>query len=637
MIFNSTKFIIFLLNIKLIRCERDISMCGIVGFTGKHQAAPILLDGLSKLEYRGYDSAGIAVRNDSEDTIVVKAKGKLKNLSEKTDDGKAVKGTCGIGHTRWATHGEPSELNAHPHASDDGNVVGVHNGIIENYQELKEKLLKKGYTFYSQTDTEVAIKLVDYYYKKYLGTPVDAINHAMVRIRGSYALELMFKDYPEEIYVARKDSPMIIGVADGECYVASDVPAILKYTRKVYYIGNLEIGRLADGHATFYNLDGDEIEKDPVEITWDAEAAEKGGFEHFMMKEIHEQPKAIADTLNSVVKDGKIDLSAVGLTDEDIKNTSQIYIVACGSAYHTGVVTQYVMEDLARVPVRVEVASEFRYRNPILDKNGLVIVVSQSGETADTLAALREAKNQGVKTLGIVNVVGSSIAREADSVFYTLAGPEISVATTKAYSAQLIAGYVLSIQFAKVLGQITDGQYANYIAELNTIPEKIEKIIEDKERLQWFASKQINAKDIFFIGRGIDYAISLEGSLKLKEISYIHSEAYAAGELKHGTISLIEDDTLVIGLLTQDELYEKTISNMVECKSRGAYLMGVTTFGNYAIEDAVEFATYIPKIDNHFTASLAVVPLQLLAYYVSVAKGLDVDKPRNLAKSVTVE
>lgn len=612
-------------------------MCGIVGFTGKHQAAPILLDGLSKLEYRGYDSAGIAVRNDSEDAIVVKAKGKLKNLSEKTDDGKAVKGTCGIGHTRWATHGEPSELNAHPHASDDGNVVGVHNGIIENYQELKEKLLKKGYTFYSQTDTEVAIKLVDYYYKKYLGTPVDAINHAMVRIRGSYALELMFKDYPEEIYVARKDSPMIIGVADGECYVASDVPAILKYTRKVYYIGNLEIGRLADGHATFYNLDGDEIEKDPVEITWDAEAAEKGGFEHFMMKEIHEQPKAIADTLNSVVKDGKIDLSAVGLTDEDIKNTSQIYIVACGSAYHTGVVTQYVMEDLARVPVRVEVASEFRYRKPILDKNGLVIVVSQSGETADTLAALREAKNQGVKTLGIVNVVGSSIAREADSVFYTLAGPEISVATTKAYSAQLIAGYILSIQFAKVLGKITDGQYANYIAELNTIPEKIEKIIEDKERLQWFASKQINAKDIFFIGRGIDYAISLEGSLKLKEISYIHSEAYAAGELKHGTISLIEDETLVIGLLTQDDLYEKTISNMVECKSRGAYLMGVTTFGNYAIEDAVEFATYIPKIDNHFTASLAVVPLQLLAYYVSVAKGLDVDKPRNLAKSVTVE
>lgn len=612
-------------------------MCGIVGFTGKQQAAPILLDGLSKLEYRGYDSAGIAVRKDTNETIVVKAKGKLKVLAEKTDDGKAVKGTCGIGHTRWATHGEPSEINAHPHVSDDGNVVGVHNGIIENYQELKDKLTKKGYVFYSQTDTEVAIKLVDYYYKKYLGTPVDAINHAMVRIRGSYALEIMFRDYPGEIYVARKDSPMIIGVTDGECYVASDVPAILKYTRNVYYIGNMEIGRLADGHATFYNLDGDEIEKAPVEITWDAEAAEKGGFEHFMMKEIHEQPKAIADTLGSVIKDGKIDLSVVGLSDEDIKNTSQIYIVACGSAYHTGVVTQYVMEDLARVPVRVEVASEFRYRKPIMDPHGLVIVVSQSGETADTLAALREAKEQGVKTLGIVNVVGSSIAREADSVFYTLAGPEISVATTKAYSAQLIAGYVLSVQFAKVLGKITEEQYSDYIEQLHTIPDKIEKIIEDKERLQWFASKQVNAKDIFFIGRGVDYAISLEGSLKLKEISYIHSEAYAAGELKHGTISLIEDGTLVVGLLTQSDLYEKTISNMVECKSRGAYLMGLTTFGNYAIEDAVEFATYIPKIDDHFSASLAVVPLQLLAYYVSVAKGLDVDKPRNLAKSVTVE
>ena len=612
-------------------------MCGIVGFTGRQQAAPILLDGLSKLEYRGYDSAGIAVRKDADETTVIKAKGKLKALAEKTDDGKSVKGTCGIGHTRWATHGEPSEINAHPHVSDDGNVVGVHNGIIENYQELKDKLTKKGYIFYSQTDTEVAIKLVDYYYKKYLGTPVDAINHAMVRIRGSYALEIMFRDYPGEIYVARKDSPMIIGVTDGECYVASDVPAILKYTRNVYYIGNLEIGRLADGHATFYNLDGDEIEKSPVEITWDAEAAEKGGFEHFMMKEIHEQPKAIADTLGSVIKEGKIDLSVVGLSDEDIKNTSQIYIVACGSAYHTGVVMQYVMEDLARVPVRVEVASEFRYRKPILDPHGLVIVVSQSGETADTLAALREAKEQGVKTLGIVNVVGSSIAREADSVFYTLAGPEISVATTKAYSAQLIAGYVLSVQFAKVLGKITEEQYSDYIEQLHTIPEKIEKIIEDKERLQWFASKQVNAKDIFFIGRGVDYAISLEGSLKLKEISYIHSEAYAAGELKHGTISLIEDGTLVVGLLTQSDLYEKTISNMVECKSRGAYLMGLTTFGHYNIEENADFSVYIPKTDPHFATSLAVIPLQLLGYYVSVAKGLDVDKPRNLAKSVTVE
>ena len=612
-------------------------MCGIVGYIGNEQAAPILLDGLSKLEYRGYDSAGIAVRDSDGNINIVKAKGRLKGLIEKTDSGNAVPGTCGIGHTRWATHGEPSETNAHPHMSDDGNVVGVHNGIIENYQELKEKLLKKGYSFYSSTDTEVAIKLVDYYYKKYEHTPVDAINHAMVRIRGSYAFAFIFKDYPDEIFVARKDSPMIIGVSDGNCYVASDVPAILKYTRNVYYIGNMEIAKLGDGKAVFYNLDGDEIEKELVEIKWDAQAAEKGGFEHFMMKEIHEQPRAILDTLNSKLKDGKIDLSDVGLSDEDIKRISHIYIVACGSAYHTGVVTQYVMEDLARVSVRVELASEFRYRRPILDKDDLVIVVSQSGETADTLAGLRLAKEQGVKTLGIVNVVGSSIAREADNVFYTLAGPEISVATTKAYSAQLIAGYLLSIEFAKVREQITEKQYFEYIEELKSIPEKINRIIEDKERIQWFAAKQANAKDIFFVGRGIDYAVCLEGSLKLKEISYIHSEAYAAGELKHGTISLIEDNILVIGSLTQPDLFEKTVSNMVECKSRGASLMGLTTFGNYSIEDTADFVVYVPKTDPHFAASLAVVPLQLLGYYVSVARGLDVDKPRNLAKSVTVE
>lgn len=612
-------------------------MCGIVGFVGNEQAAPILLDGLSKLEYRGYDSAGIAVRDNDSNIKIVKAKGRLKGLIEKTDAGHAVFGTCGIGHTRWATHGEPSETNAHPHTSDDGNVVGVHNGIIENYQELKAKLIKNGYSFYSSTDTEVAVKLVDYYYKKYEHTPVDAINHAMVRIRGSYALAMMFEEYPNEIYVARKDSPMIIGVADGNCYIASDVPAILKYTRNVYYIGNMELGRLADGKATFYNLDGDEIQKDLVEIKWDAEAAEKGGYEHFMMKEIHEQPRAIQDTMNSKMKDGRIDLSDVGLSEDDIKNISQVIIVACGSAYHTGVVTQYVMEDLARIPVRVELASEFRYRKPILNKNDLVIVVSQSGETADTLAGLRLAKDQGVKTLGIVNVVGSSIAREADNVFYTMAGPEIAVATTKAYSAQLIAGYMLSIEFARVRGQITEEQYTGYISELQTIPGKINKILEDKERIQWFAAKQANAQDIFFVGRGIDYAICLEGSLKLKEISYIHSEAYAAGELKHGTISLIEDGILVIGSLTQPDLYEKTISNMVECKSRGASLMALTTVGNYSIEDTAEFTVYGPKTDEHFAASLAVVPLQLLGYYVSVARGLDVDKPRNLAKSVTVE
>ena len=612
-------------------------MCGIVGYTGMHSAAPVLLDGLSKLEYRGYESAGIAVRDGEKQAEVIKAKGRLKKLIDKTNGGDSVPGTCGIGHTRWATHGEPSENNAHPHMSDDGNVVAVHNGIIENYQELKDKLIRNGYTFYSETDTEVAVKLVDYYYKKYEGTPVDALTHAMVRIRGSYALAIMFKEYPEEIYVARKDSPMILGVENGESFIASDVPAILKYTRNVYYIGNLEMARVRKGEITFFNLDGDEVEKQPKVIEWDAEAAEKAGFEHFMMKEIHEQPKAVADTLNSVLHDGVIDLSDVGLSEEEIKNISQIYIVACGSAYHVGMAAQYVLEDLARIPVRVELASEFRYRKPLLDKNGLAIIISQSGETADSLAALREAKSKGVRTLGIVNVIGSSIAREADNVFYTLAGPEISVATTKAYSTQLIASYLLAIQFAKVREEITQEQYDGLIAELQTLPEKIQKIIDDKERLQWFAAKQVNAKDIFFIGRGIDYAISMEGSLKMKEISYIHSEAYAAGELKHGTISLIEDGTLVIGCLTQPALYEKTVSNMVECKSRGAYLMGLTTYGNYNIEDTADFVTYIPKTDPHFATSLAVIPLQLMGYYVSVAKGLDVDKPRNLAKSVTVE
>lgn len=612
-------------------------MCGIVGFTGRRQAAQVLLDGLAKLEYRGYDSAGIAVRDGEKDVEIVKAKGRLRVLAEKTNHGTAMHGTCGIGHTRWATHGEPSELNAHPHCSDDRNVVGVHNGIIENYQELREKLQHKGYNFYSDTDTEVAIKLIDYYYKKYEHTPVDAINHAMVRIRGSYALAIMFRDYPEEIYAARKDSPMIIGVADGESFVASDVPAILKYTRNVYYIGNMELCRLQKGNVTFYNLDGDEIEKDLVEIQWDAEAAEKAGFEHFMMKEIHEQPKAVRDTVNSVVRDGKIDLGGVGITEEEIQKLQQIYIVACGSAYHVGVAAQYVIEELAQIPVRVELASEFRYRRMLFAPNSLVIIVSQSGETADSLAALREAKAHGVKTLAIVNVVGSTIAREADHVFYTLAGPEIAVATTKAYSTQLIASYILSIEFARVRGMIDEDRAAELIAELQTIPDKIEKLLEDKERIQWFAAKQMNAQNMFFIGRGIDYAVSLEGSLKMKEISYIHSEAYAAGELKHGTISLIEPGTLVIGVLTQQDLYEKTVSNMVECKSRGAYLMALTTYGNYSIEDCAEFVIYIPKTDPLFAASLAVIPLQLLGYYVSVAKGLDVDKPRNLAKSVTVE
>ncbi|MCI6297465.1 MAG: glutamine--fructose-6-phosphate transaminase (isomerizing) [Clostridiales bacterium] len=612
-------------------------MCGIVGFTGKHSAAPILLDGLSKLEYRGYDSAGLAVRDGTAPVQIVKAKGRLKALEEKTDCGRALPGDCGIGHTRWATHGEPSEENAHPHCSDDGNVVAVHNGIIENYQELREKLLRKGYTFYSSTDTEVAVKLIDYYYKKYAHTPVDAINHAMVRIRGSYALAVLFRDYPGEIYAARKDSPMILGTKDGEQYLASDVPAILKYTRTVYYLGNLELARLTPQGISFFNLDGDEISKEPVEILWNAEAAEKGGYEHFMMKEIHEQPKAVEDTLHSVCTDGSIDLEKTGLTRDAVASFRQVWVIGCGSAYHVGVAAQYVLEDLAKIPVRVELASEFRYRDPLVPENTLVVIISQSGETADSLAALRKAKEQGAKTLAIVNVVGSTIAREADYVFYTLAGPEIAVATTKAYSAQLLAVYALAIAFAQDRGQLTDDQAAALVQELESLPGKMERLLEDEARIQWFASKQIAAKDIFFIGRGLDYAISLEGSLKMKEISYIHSEAYAAGELKHGTISLIEPGTLVVGVLTQQKLYEKTLSNLLECKTRGAYLMALTTYGNYSMEDNADFVLYIPKTDPHFAPSLAVIPLQLLGYYVSVAKGLDVDKPRNLAKSVTVE
>ena len=616
-------------------------MCGIVGYTGKKKAAPILLDGLAKLEYRGYDSAGLAIRDGEANPVVVKAKGRLKVLSEKTDGGAALKGTCGIGHTRWATHGEPTENNAHPHIVDDYNVVGVHNGIIENYQELRDKMIRKGYKFYSETDTEVAIKTIDYYYKKYTHDPIEALAKTMVRVRGSYALAVMFKDYPGKIFVARKDSPMIIGCDKDASYLASDVPAILKYTRSVYYINDLEMACLEEGNVTFYNLDGDTIEKTPTEIDWDAASAEKGGFEHFMMKEIHEQPKAVQDTLNSViVPDGdsyKIDLSASNLTDEDLKSFEQIYIVACGSAYHVGCCTQYIVEQLADIPVRCELASEFRYRTMPLNKNALCIVISQSGETADSLAALRDAKKNGIKTLAIVNVVGSTIAREADYVLYTLAGPEISVATTKAYSAQLAVCYVLAIKFALAKGTITEDQAKELASEVMSIPAKINKVLEDKERLQWFAAKLAAQKDIFFIGRGIDYAITMEGSLKMKEISYIHSEAYAAGELKHGTISLIEEGTFVIGVLTQSGLYEKTLSNLVETKARGAYLMALTSFGNYAIEDSADFVVYVPKINELFAASLAVVPLQLLGYYVSCARGLDVDKPRNLAKSVTVE
>ena len=613
-------------------------MCGIVGFTGAAQAAPILLDGLSKLEYRGYDSAGIAVQDAKGKIEVVKAKGRLKVLSEMTDGGNAVPGSCGIGHTRWATHGEPSVLNAHPHYSRDEKIAVVHNGIIENYQELKDRLIKRGFTFVSQTDTEVVAQLLDYYYTGVsAGDALDAIARMMLHVRGSYALGVLFADQPGTLYAVRKDSPLIVGRTGDGAIIASDVPALLKYTRTVYYIDNLEIARMTPDSIEFFNVDREPVQREAATIEWDAEAAEKGGYEHFMMKEIHEQPAAVRDTLSPRIKDDCVDLSELSLDEEAIRRVRRLYIIGCGSAYHVGVAARYVFESLARIPVEVDVASEFRYRDPVLEPDSLAVIISQSGETADTLAALRACKEHGVRTIGVVNVVGSSIAREADATLYTWAGPEIAVATTKAYSTQLAACYLLAVEFARVRGTLAEGQYESLVNELQALPDKIEKTLSDKERIQWFASKYASAKDVFFIGRGLDYAVALEGSLKFKEISYIHSEAFAAGEMKHGPISLIEKDMLVVGVLTQPDLYEKTVSNLVEAKSRGAFLMGLTTYGNYNIEDTAGFTVYVPKTDPHFATSLSVIPLQLLAYYVSCAKGLDVDKPRNLAKSVTVE
>ncbi len=610
-------------------------MCGIVGFTGHREASPILLEGLNKLEYRGYDSSGLAVLDKEGFVNIVKAKGRLKELVDKTDNGNTLKGECGIGHTRWATHGEPSENNAHPHHSDDMNIVAVHNGIIENYKELKEKLTNKGYSFYSDTDTEIVTKLIDYYYKKYNIGPIDALAKTMVRVRGSYALAVMFKDYPGRIYCARKDSPLVVGKSIDECFLASDVPAMLKYTRDVYYIDNLEMAVLEKGKATFYDLNGDEVEKPLCHISWSESEAEKGGYEHFMIKEIYDEPKAVKDTLTQYIKNDIIDFSSFGMDDEFLSGINAIRIVACGSSYHVGMVGEYIFENLSSTSCRVEMSSEYRYREPLLTKNELVVLISQSGETADTLAALRMSKKMGCKTLAVVNVLGSSISREADYVLYTYAGPEIAVATTKAYSTQLIIMYLLAIKIAHVKGLIKDEK--EYIDELMTLPLKIQSLLDEKEKIQWFASRTVNKKDVFFIGRGIDWAISSEGSLKLKEVSYIHSEAYASGELKHGTISLIEDGTLVVGILTQKKLFEKTMSNMVECKSRGAYLLALTMRGNYSAEENADFTIYIPKTNEYFTPSLAIIPLQLLSYYISVQKGLDVDKPRNLAKSVTVE
>ena len=608
-------------------------MCGIVGYIGTHQAAPVLLDGLAKLEYRGYDSAGIAVY-DGEKIRMEKAVGRLKVLEELTQDGATLPGTVGIGHTRWATHGVPSDLNAHPHFNHDHSIVVVHNGIIENYLKLKKKLAGKGYEFLSETDTEVIAHMLDYYYK---GDPLDAISKVMHRMEGSYGLGIMFRDHPDEVYAVRKDSPLIVGTSPEGNLIASDVPAVLKYTRDVYYLENEEIVKLTRDGLHFYNIDEEELEKEATHIDWDMNAAEKGGYEHFMLKEMHEQPKAVKDTLTPRVKNGDVVIEELGMTDEEIRAISKIFIVACGSAYHTGVTAKYVFEKLARIPVEVDLASEFRYRDPILPENTLVVIVSQSGETADTLAALRLAKEKGVRTLGIVNVVGSSIAREADNVMYTWAGPEIAVATTKAYSTQLIAQYLLAMKFAKVRGTVSQNDFDAMIQSLERLPEQISLLLSHKENVQRFANRYLAAEHVFFIGRGIDYAISMEGSLKLKEISYIHSEAYAAGELKHGTISLIEDGRLVVAVLTQPELYKKTISNIQEVKTRGAFVMAVTTVGNTEVEKVADYVVYLPETNPIFANSLAIIPLQLFGYYVSIGRGLDVDKPRNLAKSVTVE
>ena len=608
-------------------------MCGIVGYIGESQAAPILLEGLSRLEYRGYDSAGIAVF-DGTDIKIKKSAGRLKVLSELTHDGATMPGHIGIGHTRWATHGAPSDINAHPHYNRKKTIAVVHNGIIENYVRLRKRLEEKGYEFVSETDTEVVTQLLDYYYD---GNPIETITKIMHRVEGSYALGIIFQDYPDAVYAVRKDSPLIVGKGTEGNYIASDVPAVLKYTREVFFIQNEEIAVLKKDDIKFYNVDGEELEKEASTIEWDINAAEKGGYEHFMLKEMYEQPKTVRDTVSPRIKDGKIVIEELGMSDEEIRQIKKIYIVACGSAYHTGVTARYVIEGMARIPVEVDLASEFRYRNPILEEDALVIIISQSGETADSLAALREAKKRGITTLGIVNVVGSSIAREADRVMYTWAGPEIAVATTKAYSAQLVAQYLLAMKFAQVRGMLTEEETAGMLKDIQKLPSQIEMLLSNKEQIQRFANRYLAARDVFFVGRGIDYAISMEGSLKLKEISYIHSEAYAAGELKHGTISLIEEGTLVAAVVTQEELYKKTVSNVVELKSRGAFVLAVTNAGNTEIEKTADYVIYIPQTNKYFTNSLAIIPLQLFSYYVAVGKGCDVDKPRNLAKSVTVE
>ena len=608
-------------------------MCGIVGYVGKEQAAPILLEGLSKLEYRGYDSAGIAVMT-ARGIDVKKAKGRLSVLEEKLDGGKKLSGTMGIGHTRWATHGEPSDTNSHPHLSHSGRFAVVHNGIIEIYLRLREYLTKKGFSFLSETDTEVIAHLVEYYYN---GDMIDTITRVMNKVEGSYALGILCADNPDSFVAVRKESPLIVGLGQGENFIASDIPAILRHTRDVYFLENNEIVVLTAGGVKVYNTDHEEIQKEIFKVDWDISAAEKGGYEHFMFKEIMEQPRALRDTISPRIKDGKIILDDIALSEEYIRGINKIYVVACGSAYHVGVVGKYVIEKMLRIPAEVSVASEFRYMEPIVDEKTLVVVISQSGETADTIAAMREAKRLGARTFAIVNAVGSAIAREADDVLYTWAGPEIAVATTKAYSTQLTAIYLLALYMAQHLNRLNEKQLSSYIKALEDLPGHIDRILDNKGEIQYTASLHFNSKSIFFLGRTLDYAVALEGSLKLKEISYIHSEAYAAGELKHGTIALIEKGTVVVALCTVKELYDKMLSNIKEVKARGAVVIAIAEEGHTEIEKEADHVIYVPKCNSLVMPSEVVVPLQLFAYYVASLKGLDIDKPRNLAKSVTVE
>ncbi len=607
-------------------------MCGIVGYIGEKEAAPILINGLQKLEYRGYDSAGIAVFND-DDLKVIKCKGRLSGLECKIK-GESLNGKVGIGHTRWATHGEPNDINSHPHISHSGNIAVVHNGIIENYMKLKEFLQSKGYTFVSDTDTEVVAHLVEYHYK---GNLLDAVIESINEVEGSYALGVICKDCPDEFIAARKDSPLIVGLGKDENFIASDIPAILEYTRDIYILEDKEVVILKKDSVRIFNIHGAEVKKDIYHVEWDVTAAEKSGYEHFMLKEMHEEPKVIKDTINPRIKNGSISLDDISITPEQLKNIEKIYIVACGTASYAGMVGRYIIEKFARIPVEVDVASEFRYRDPIISNKNLVIIISQSGETLDTLFALREAKKKGARTLSIVNVVGSSIARESDDVLYTWAGPEIAVASTKAYNTQLAALYLIALDFAVKKGMMDAKAVGSVLEELQNVPEKIDKVLENKEVIQKFASQHYNAKSIFFIGRGLDYALSMEGSLKLKEISYIHSEAYAGGELKHGTIALIEKGTLVICPMTQDDLYDKMVSNIKEVKARGAVVLAVTQRRHSEIEKVADEVIYVPDIDQTVAPAVAVTPLQLFAYYMAIMKGCDVDKPRNLAKSVTVE